>query len=127
MPAKYLSWLPGTKDAIASILAFDPFQANLHELQMKDEQLQMLQCYMTKNYRPANHSRSDKNYFQALARRAFQDKNKVVWVRLTDFNYPRTALYLPEKYCKEAMFETHGSIFGGLNATHKTYLKISTS
>jgi hypothetical protein len=81
-------------------LAFDPFQANLYELQMKDEQLQMLQCYMSKNDRPANLSRSDKNYFQALARRAFEDKNKVVWVRLTDFNYPRTDLYLPRSIAR---------------------------
>jgi hypothetical protein len=28
----------------------------------------------------------------------FQDKNKVVWVRLSDFIYPRTALYLPSRY-----------------------------
>jgi hypothetical protein len=37
------------------------------------------------------------------------------------------ALYLPSKYRKEAMCETHEGIFGGHNATHKTYLKISTS
>jgi IS30 family transposase len=57
----------------------------------------------------------------------FQDKNKVIWVRLTDYNYPQTALYLLAKYCKEAMCEAHDSIFRGHNATPKTYLKISTS
>jgi Integrase zinc binding domain len=36
-------------------------------------------------------------------------------------------LYLAEKYRKEAMCEAHYSIFGGHNATQKTYLKISTS
>ncbi len=51
----------------------------------------------------------------------------MVWVRLSDFNYPRTALYLPSRYRKEAMCEAHDSIVGGHNATHKTYLKISTS
>jgi len=59
--------------------------------------------------------------------RAFQDKNKVVWVRLSDYNYPRMALYLPVNYCKGAMCEAHDSIFGGHNTTQKTYLKISTS
>jgi hypothetical protein len=57
----------------------------------------------------------------------FQDKNKVVWVRLSDFNYPRTALYLPSRYRKEAMCEAHDSIVGRHNAALKTYLKISTS
>jgi hypothetical protein len=50
----------------------------------------------------------------------FQDKNK-----LDDFKYPRTALYLPAKYRKEAMCEAQDGIFGGHNAAHKTYLKIS--
>jgi Integrase zinc binding domain len=56
----------------------------------------------------------------------FQDKNKGVWVRLNDFNYPRTALYLPTRYKKEAMCKAHNSILGGHNAAHKTNLKIST-
>jgi hypothetical protein len=30
-------------------LAFDPFQADLDDLQMKDKQLQMLKKYLTKN------------------------------------------------------------------------------
>jgi hypothetical protein len=50
-----------------------------------------------------------------------------MWVRLNNYNYPRTVLYLPEKYQKEAMCEAHDSIFGGHNTTQKTYLKISTS
>ncbi len=53
MPADYLSRLPGAKDAVASITAFDPFQADLFDLQMQDEHYQMLQTYMTKNEWPA--------------------------------------------------------------------------
>jgi hypothetical protein len=67
------------------------------------------------------------DYFKTLAERAFEDKNKVVWVCLNDFNYPRTALYLPSRYRKEAMCEAHDRIYGGHYATHKTYMKISTS
>jgi hypothetical protein len=127
MSADYLSRLPGAKEAVTSISAFDPFQADLFDLQMQDEHLQMLQTYMTKNEWPLNLSKQDQMYFKNLAEKAFQDKNKVVWIRLTDFNYPRMALYLLSRYRKEAMCEAHDSALGGQNATHKTYLKISTS
>jgi hypothetical protein len=43
MPADYLSRLPGAKENIASISVFDPFQADLYELQMQDEILQGIQ------------------------------------------------------------------------------------
>jgi hypothetical protein len=62
-----------------------------------------------------------------MIEKLIQDKNKLVSVRLNDFNYPRTALYLPTRYRKEAMCEAHDCILGGHNAAHKTYLKISTS
>jgi hypothetical protein len=91
MLADYLSRLLGTKEANTSIAPFDPFQADLFHLQMQDEHLQMLQTYMTKNEWPTNLSRQDQTYFKNLADKALQDKNKVVWIRLTD---PRTALYL---------------------------------
>jgi len=124
MPADYLSRLPGS---ITSISAFDLFQADLYDLQMQDDDLQMLQNFMTKNEWPPNLPKQDQIYFKMLAERAFQDMNDVVWVQLNDFNYPRTALYLPSRYRKEAMWEAPGGIYGGHNATHKTYLKISTS
>jgi hypothetical protein len=127
MPANYLSRLPGTRNTVTNVSAFDPFQASLFALQMKDEELQMLQQYMTENEWPASMSKADQNYFQMLTNRALQEKNKVVGVRLLDFNYPRTALYLPEKYRKAATCEAHDSIFGGHNTTQKTYLQISTS
>ena len=82
---------------------------------------------MTKNEWPPNLPKQEQNYFKILAKKVFQDKNKVVWVRLDDFKNPRTALYLPSQYLKEAMCEAHDSILGGHNATHKTYLKISSS
>jgi hypothetical protein len=47
---------------------------------------------MTKNEWPPNLPKQDKIYFKNLAEKAFPDKNKVVWVRLEDFNYPRMAL-----------------------------------
>jgi hypothetical protein len=127
MPADYLSRLPGAEEAVANISAFDPFQVDLYDLQMKDADLQMLQTFMTKNKWPPNLPKQKQNYFDILSQKVFQDKNKVVWVRLDDFKYPRTVLYLPSQYHKEAMSEAHDSILGGHNATRKTYLKISSS
>jgi hypothetical protein len=54
MPADYLSRLPRAKESIASISAFDPFQADLYELQMQDEILQGIQTFRnTKHWPPA--------------------------------------------------------------------------
>jgi RNase H-like domain found in reverse transcriptase/Integrase zinc binding domain len=127
MLADYLSRLTGAKENIASISAFDPFQADLYELQMQDEILQGIQTFRNTNEWPQTIPKQDQAYYTAMIEKLFQDKNKIVWIRLNDFNYPRTALYLPTRYRKEAMCESHDSILGGHNAAHKTYIKISTS
>jgi Integrase zinc binding domain len=57
----------------------------------------------------------------------FFDKNKLAWIRVEDHNYPRTALWLPDRYRKEALCETHDSIFAGHNAALKSYIKLTTS
>ncbi len=62
-----------------------------------------------------------------LTPKVFFDKNKLAWVRLEDHQYPRTALWLPERYRKEAFCETHDSIFAGHNAALKSYIKLTTS
>ncbi len=72
-------------------------------------------------------SKQEANYLQTLAPKLFQDHNKIVWVRLSDYKYPRTALYLPQKYRKLALCEAHNNQFGGHNAALKTYIRISSS
>ena len=62
-----------------------------------------------------------------MAPTVFFDKNKRAWIRLEDYKYPRTALWLPEIYRKEALRETHDNIFAGHNAALKSYLKLTTS
>jgi hypothetical protein len=57
----------------------------------------------------------------------FFDKYKLAWIRLEDHHYPRTALWLPERYRKEALCETHDSIFAGHNAALNSYIKLTTS
>jgi hypothetical protein len=54
----------------------------------------------------------------------FHYKEGILWVRLTNYKYPRTASLLPSKYQKEALCEAHNSIF---DTTLKMYIKISSS
>ncbi len=63
MPADYLSRLLGSKETLASISAFDPFQADFFDLQMQDDDLQMLQTFMTKNKWLPNLPKQDRTYF----------------------------------------------------------------
>jgi hypothetical protein len=113
MPADYLSGLPGAKDNIASISAFDLFQTDLYDLQMQDDIIQGVQAFQNTGKWPLTIPRQDQAYYTAMTDKLFQDKNKLVRVRLSDFNYPRTALYLPARYRKEAMCEAHDNILGG--------------
>ncbi len=101
--------------------------SGLYELQMQDEVLQCIQTFRNTNQWPQTIPKQGRAYYTTMIDKWFQDKHKVVWVRLSDFNYPRMALYLPSRFWKEAMCEAHNSIVGGHNAAHKTYLKISTS
>ena len=71
--------------------------------------------------------KNEANYLQNLAPKLFQDNNKLVWVRLNDYKYPRMALYLPAKYRKLALCEAHNNQFGGHNAALKTYIQIPSS
>jgi hypothetical protein len=68
MPADYFSRLPGAKEAVASIAAINPFQADLFHLHMQDEHIQMLQTYMTMNEWPTNLSRQEQTYFKTRKR-----------------------------------------------------------
>jgi hypothetical protein len=76
---------------------------------------------------PDNLPKSKANYLQNLTPKLFQDANKIVWIRLDDYKYPRTALYLPEKYQKLALCEAHNHQFGGHNAALKTYICLTSS
>jgi hypothetical protein len=66
MLADYLSRLPGAKENIASISAFDPFQADLYDLQMKDEILQGIQTFRNTNQWPPTIPKQDQAYYTAM-------------------------------------------------------------
>ncbi len=74
-----------------------------------------------------NVPKADAKYLQNLAIKLSQDAYNVIWIRLDDYKYPWTALYLPEKYRKMALCEAHNHQFGGHNAALKTYIRISSS
>ena len=100
MPADYLFRLPSTNQTqLAEITqCFDPFQPDLIDLQKADPDLQKMHYFRLKGEWPSHVTKTDGNYLQNLAVKLFQDANKIVWIRLDDYQYPRTALYLPEKY-----------------------------
>ena len=76
---------------------------------------------------PAYLTKKQINQNFELFHKGFQDKNRVIWFLLTDYNYPGTALLLPQKYQKEALSEAHDSNFRGHDVTLKTYLKVTSS
>ena len=100
MPADYLSRLPSTKqDHLAEITTcFDPFQPELLDLQKADPDLQKMNHFRLKGEWPAEVTKADANYLQNLAVNLFQDAYKIVWIQLDDYQYPRTAHFLPEKF-----------------------------
>jgi hypothetical protein len=129
MPADYLSRLPSANpNTIAEVTqCFDPFQPDLIDLQKADTDLQRMNYFRVNGKWQEDVSKADAKYLQNLAIKLFQDAHNVVWIRLDDYKYPRTALYLPEKYQKMALCEAHNHQFGGHNAALKTYIRISSS
>jgi len=99
MPADYLSRLPSTnKNQLAEITqCFDSFQPELLDLQKADPDLQKMNHFQTKGKWPAHVTKTDGNYLQNLAAKLYQDVNKIVWIRLDDYKYPRTALFFTRK------------------------------
>jgi hypothetical protein len=83
--------------------------------------------YGKHNRWPDHLSKSEANYHADLLKRLFHDKDRILWVWLNDYKYPRTALLLPQRNQKEALCEAHNSIFGGHDTNLKTYMKISLS
>jgi hypothetical protein len=96
-------------------------------LQRQDQDLQAIFHFLKFGTWQESLSKQKIKDLAALAPKIFFDKNKLAWIRLEDHQYPRTALWLPERYRKEALCETHDSIFAGHNAALKSYIKLTTS
>jgi Integrase zinc binding domain/RNase H-like domain found in reverse transcriptase len=130
MPTDYLSRLPSLPvSAIEQpqVSAFDPFTPDLQLLQRQDNKLQAIFNFLKNGTWYDSISKQTIRMLAAIAPKVFFDKNKLAWIRLEDHNYPRTTLWLPERYRKEALCETHDSMFAGHNAALKSYIKLTTS
>jgi hypothetical protein len=104
MPADYLSWLPSlpvNAMDIPNINAFDPFTPDLQMLQRQDQDLQAIFHFSKFQTWPYSLTKQRIRVHAALSPKVFFDKQKMAWIRLEDHNYPRTALWLPERYRKK--------------------------
>jgi transposase InsO family protein len=109
------------------IAAFDPFQPNLPQLQNEDSDLQAIFKFLKTGQWNETLTKRQIRTLSALAPKVFLDKNKLAWIRLEDYKYPRTALWLPQFYRKEALCEAHDQMFAGHNAAQKSYIKLTSS
>jgi transposase InsO family protein len=131
MPADFLYRLPSLPinaiDSPPTIAAFDPFTPDLQMLQHQDQDLQAIFQVLKNGQWHPSLTKQKIRVLATLAPKVFFDKNKLAWIRVEDHNYPRTALWLPERYRKEALCETCESIFAGHKASQKSFLKLTTS
>jgi hypothetical protein len=105
MPADYLSRLPSlliNSIEAPTIAAFDPFNQDLQLLQHQDHGLEAIFHFIKHGTWQDTLTKQKIRVLAALAPKVFFDKNKLTWIRLEDHQYPRTALWLPERYRKEA-------------------------
>jgi hypothetical protein len=126
LSANYLSRFQATTNDPV-IATFDPFQSGLAELQREEEFAKNILHFGCTKQWPSHLSRKEVNSHRELQKKMFHNKEGLLWVRLTDYKYPRMALLLPRKYQKEALCEDHNTIFGGHDAMLKMYFKITSS
>jgi transposase InsO family protein len=119
--------LPVSANEQPQVSAFDPFTPDLQLLQRQDSELHAIFNFLKNGTWHDSISKQTIQTLAAIAPKVFFDKYKLPWIRLEDHNYPRTALWLPERYRKEALCETHNSMFAGHNAALKSYIKLTTS
>ena len=121
MPADFLS-----RSKIDEIAAIDPFSKDLAHEQAAEPDIIKLKHFHEKGAWPAGTSKSDIRKLQPILTKFFV-RDGCIWIRLSDFERQRTALYLPYKFRKRAMCEAHGSLLTGHDAVNKTYIRITDS
>ena len=121
MPADFLS-----RSKFDEVAAIDPFSPTLAQEQSVDPDLIKLRHFHEKGFWPLHTSKSDIIRLKPLLTRFFV-RDGCVWIRLTDFERQRTALFLPVKFRKRALCDAHGSLLTGHDAVTKTYIRITDS
>jgi hypothetical protein len=96
MPTDYLSrHLASSNKPVIAV--FDPFQTNLPTLQREEDYFRKLKHFNKNHHWPPGVSQAEANSLTDVVKRMFLDKDNILWIRLTDYKYPRTALLLPKK------------------------------
>jgi len=75
------------------MLCFDPFQPELLDLQKADADLPKMHHFRTKGG-PHMSPKLTPTICKTWLPKLYQDANKVVWIKLDKYKYPRTALFL---------------------------------
>jgi hypothetical protein len=70
---------------------------NYYNIQNTDSEITIDKRYLGLKQWPQELPKSETMYLQAMSTQRFHDNNDVVWVRLNEYEYPGTALYLPER------------------------------
>jgi hypothetical protein len=97
MPAYYLSRLPSLQ-----------VNAQEEDLQNQDQDLLDIFSFLNTNNWPSHLTQKQIKPLAALVPKPFLDRQKLAWICLEDYSYPRTALWLPKYYYrKEAICEAH--------------------
>ncbi len=96
MLADYLSLLPSANQNIIADITecFNPFQDDLIDLQQADANLQHMNNFCVKGHWAPGLTKPETNYLPNLAPKLNQDVHGIVRIRLDDYKYPSTALYL---------------------------------
>ena len=102
MPADFLSRsqfdeVVAKNNAKAIAAAIDPFTPSLAEEQASDSDMIKFKQFVVKKSWPLGTSKSDKARLVPLLSKFFT-RDGLVWVRLSDFERQRVALYLPLKF-----------------------------
>jgi hypothetical protein len=84
------------------------------------DKIKICRQFSKNNEWPSSLSKLTIRNLETLAPKVCFDKNKLAWIRLEDHKHPQTVLWLPERYHKEALCETHDSIFARHNAALKS-------
>lgn len=129
MPADFLSRNPFDEPpAISNITQdLDPFQPDLKNLQLQDQELLACTYYIKHGTFPQDVPKQTARQLLPVMNKIYQDKFLNFWVRLDDNNYPRSALWLPHKYRKQMLCQAHGHEMSGHDGHRKTYIRLTTS
>ena len=119
MPADFLS-----RQTLDHLSAIDPFCPDLAKIQAADCDIIHLKHFSKHASWPQGTSKSTANRLAPLVSKILS-QDDTLWIRLSDRKRPHRALFLPARFHKRAMCDTHGNTLSGHEAELKTYIRIT--